>query len=70
MHTFILKPKLPETIYYTEKRVSYVFEDLRKRKAPNNILLEGTCKNYAANKVEYTNTQLDLPGVRSLLLYL
>jgi hypothetical protein len=30
----------------------------------------GTCKNYATSKGEYTNTQLDLPGVRSLLLYL
>jgi hypothetical protein len=30
----------------------------------------GTCKNYATSKTEYTNTQLDLPGVRSLLLYL
>ena len=25
--------------------------------------------NYATSKAEYTNTQLDLPGVRSLLLY-
>jgi hypothetical protein len=30
----------------------------------------GTCKNYVTSKAEYTNTQLDLPGVRSLLLYL
>jgi hypothetical protein len=29
----------------------------------------GTCKNYATSKAEYTNTQLDLLGVRSLLLY-
>jgi hypothetical protein len=29
-----------------------------------------TCKNYATSKAEYTNTQPDLPGVRSLLLYL
>jgi hypothetical protein len=34
------------------------------------IILRSTCKNYATSKVEYTNTQLDLPGVRSLLLYL
>jgi hypothetical protein len=27
-------------------------------------------KIYATIKAEYTNTQLDLPGVRSLLLYL
>jgi hypothetical protein len=27
-------------------------------------------KNCATSKAEYTNTQLDLPGVRSLLLYL
>jgi hypothetical protein len=27
-------------------------------------------KNYATSKAEYTNTQLDLPGVRSILLYL
>jgi hypothetical protein len=30
----------------------------------------GPYKNYATSKAEYTNTQLDLPGVRSLLLYL
>jgi hypothetical protein len=30
---------------------------------------EGTCKYYATSKAEYTNTQLDLPGVRSLLIY-
>jgi hypothetical protein len=30
----------------------------------------GTCKNYATSKAEHTNTQLDLPGVRSILLYL
>jgi hypothetical protein len=27
-------------------------------------------QNYATSKAEYPNTQLDLPGVRSLLLYL
>jgi hypothetical protein len=27
-------------------------------------------KHYATSKAEYTNIQLDLPGVRSLLLYL
>jgi hypothetical protein len=27
-------------------------------------------KIYATSKAEYTNTQLDLPGVRSLLLYI
>jgi hypothetical protein len=27
-------------------------------------------KNYATSKAEYTNTQLGLPGVRSLLLYI
>jgi hypothetical protein len=27
-------------------------------------------QNCATSKAEYTNTQLDLPGVRSLLLYL
>jgi hypothetical protein len=35
-----------------------------------NHFLNGTCKNYATSKAEYTNAQLDLPGVRSLLLYL
>jgi hypothetical protein len=35
MHTFISKSKLLETAYYTGKHVSYVFENLRKRKAPN-----------------------------------
>jgi hypothetical protein len=34
------------------------------------IILRSTCKNYATSKAEYTNTQLDLPGARSLLLYL
>jgi hypothetical protein len=37
---------------------------------PSHHLLQRTCKNYATSKAEYTNTQLDLPGVRSLLLYL
>jgi hypothetical protein len=37
----------------------------------SNHFLQRTCKkNYATSKAEYTNTQLDLPGVRSLLLYL
>jgi hypothetical protein len=36
----------------------------------NNHVLQRTCKNYATSKAEYTNTHLDLPGVRSLLLYL
>jgi hypothetical protein len=36
----------------------------------SNHVLQGTCKNCATSKAEYTNTQLDLPGVRSLLLYL
>jgi hypothetical protein len=36
----------------------------------SNHILQRTCKNYATRKAEYTNTQLDLPGVRSLLLYL
>jgi hypothetical protein len=35
-----------------------------------NHVLKHTCKNYATSKAEYTNTQLDLPGVRKLLLYL
>jgi hypothetical protein len=35
-----------------------------------NYILQGTYKNYATSKAEYTNTQLDLPGARSLLLYL
>jgi hypothetical protein len=35
-----------------------------------NHILNCTCKNYATSKAEYTNIQLDLPGVRSLLLYL
>jgi hypothetical protein len=32
-----------------------------------NHILKRTCKNYATSKAEYTNTQLDLPGVRNLL---
>jgi hypothetical protein len=35
-----------------------------------NHVLQETCKNDATSKAVYTNTQLDLPGVRSLLLYL
>jgi hypothetical protein len=35
MHTFILKLKLPLTVYYTRKHVTHVFEDLQKMKAPN-----------------------------------
>jgi hypothetical protein len=35
-----------------------------------NHILERTYRIYATHKAEYTNTQLDLPGVRSLLLYL
>ena len=35
-----------------------------------NHILKRTYKNYATSMAEYTNTQLDLPGVRSLLLYL
>jgi hypothetical protein len=37
---------------------------------PATISFRETVKNYATSKAEYTNTQLDLPGVRSLLLYL
>jgi hypothetical protein len=35
-----------------------------------NHVLKRIFKNYATSKDEYTNTQLDLPGVRKLLLYL
>jgi hypothetical protein len=35
----------------------------------SNHVLQRTCKKCATSKAEYTNTQLDLPGV-SLLLYL
>jgi hypothetical protein len=35
-----------------------------------NHVLKRTYKNYATSKAEYTNTQLDLPGMRKLLLYL
>jgi hypothetical protein len=34
MYTFISKPKLPVTVYYTGKHVSRVFEDLRRRRPP------------------------------------
>jgi hypothetical protein len=37
---------------------------------PATISSSKPVKNYATSKTEYTNTQLDLPGVRSLLLYL
>ena len=37
---------------------------------PSPLFLHDTCKNCATSKAEYTNTQLDLTGVRSLLLYL
>jgi hypothetical protein len=36
MHSFIPRPKVPVTIYYSGKYVSRVFEDLRKTKAPNS----------------------------------
>jgi hypothetical protein len=36
----------------------------------NQSSLGVPAKNYATSKAEYTNTQLDLPDVRSLLLYL
>jgi hypothetical protein len=35
---------------------------------PATISSREPVKNYATSKAEYTNTQLDLPGVRSLLL--
>jgi hypothetical protein len=35
-----------------------------------NHVLKRTYKKYATSKAEYANTQLDLPGVRTLLLYL
>ena len=35
-----------------------------------NHIMQRTCKIYATSKADYTNTQLDLPGVRKLLLYL
>jgi hypothetical protein len=35
-----------------------------------NHILERTYKNYATSKAEYTNIELDLPSVRSVLLYL
>jgi hypothetical protein len=34
---------------------------------PTTISSREPVKNYATSKAEYTNTQLDLPGVRSLL---
>jgi hypothetical protein len=37
VHTFILKPKVPVTVYYTGKHVNRVFEDLRKTMAPNKV---------------------------------
>jgi hypothetical protein len=39
MPIFIPKPKLPVTVYYFGKHVSYVFEDVRKMKAPNIRLI-------------------------------
>jgi hypothetical protein len=33
-HLHLKPPKLPVTVFYTEKHVSCVFEDIRKRKAP------------------------------------
>jgi hypothetical protein len=37
---------------------------------PATISSREPVKYYATSKAEYTNTHLDLPGVRSLLLYL
>jgi hypothetical protein len=42
--------------------------EAKSHQQPN--IQRSTCKNYATSKAEYTNTQLDLPGVKSLLLYL
>jgi hypothetical protein len=42
--------------------------EAKSHQQPN--IIRSTCKNYATSKAEYTNTQLELPGVRSLLLYL
>jgi hypothetical protein len=45
------------------------WQDGRPSHSTNHVL-QRTYKNYATSKAEYTNTQLDVPGVRSLLLYL
>jgi hypothetical protein len=45
------------------------WQDERPSHSSNHVL-QRTRKSYATSKAEYTNTQLDLPGVRSLLLYL
>jgi hypothetical protein len=37
---------------------------------PATISSREPLKSYATSKAEFTNTQLDLPGVRSLILYL
>jgi hypothetical protein len=50
---------------------SYIPVAGMEAKSHHQPIIQGsTCKNYATSKAEYTNTQLDLPGVRSLLLYL
>jgi hypothetical protein len=47
MYTFISKPKPPVTVYYTGKHVSHVFEDLRKTKAPQQLVWPAKAKSSA-----------------------
>jgi hypothetical protein len=42
------------------------WQDGRPSNSSNHVL-QRICKNYATSKAEYTNTQLDLPGVRTPL---
>jgi hypothetical protein len=39
VHTLISKSKPPEIVYHTEKHVTLVFEDFRKRKTPKSVII-------------------------------
>jgi hypothetical protein len=52
----------------TRPSIPVVGMEAKSHQQPNHP--RSTCKIYATSKAEYTNTQLDLPGVRSLLPYL
>jgi hypothetical protein len=58
---------LPQKQQPTRPSIPVAGMEFKSHQQPNQ---GGTCKNYATSKAEYTNTQLDLPGVSSLLLYL
>jgi hypothetical protein len=51
-------------------RASILVAGMEAKSHHQPVIQGSTYKNYATSKAGYTNTQLDLPGVRNLLLYL